>query len=171
MKIKEIIRISINDRIKNEFEAAYIYLGMAAWFESTPYLGFAKWMRGKAIEKIEQAMKMFNYLVDRNSQIDLASISHPQCIYTSPLETFEEALKNETKITTSIHNLYTLTLKEHDYESQEMLLWFIKEQTEEERIITDIIDKIKSINNRPENMLIVDCIVGEMAEKKIIRKK
>ncbi|MDR1458095.1 MAG: ferritin [Puniceicoccales bacterium] len=165
MKIKEIIRVSISERMKSEFESAYIYLGMAAWFESTPYSGFTKWMRCQAKEEIEHGMKFFNYLANRNSQIDLPAIPSVLCSYASPLAAFEEALKHEIKITASIHNLYALALKEHDYETQEMLLWFIKEQTEEEHTVSDIIDKIKSINNRPENMLIVDSIVEEMANK------
>jgi ferritin len=165
MKIKEILRIAINERMKNEFEAAYLYLGLAAWFESTPYSGFIKWSKCQAKEEVEHGMRFFNYLASRDSQIDLTAISPAPSSYTSPQAAFEEALKREIKITASIHNLYALALKEHDYETQELLLWFIKEQTEEEHTINDIIDKIKSVNNRPENMLIVDSIVGKMTDK------
>ena len=34
----------LNEQINNEMASSYVYLGMAAWFEQTPYSGFAQWM-------------------------------------------------------------------------------------------------------------------------------
>ena len=31
----------LNEQINNEMSSSYVYLAMAAWFERTPYAGFA----------------------------------------------------------------------------------------------------------------------------------
>ena len=43
--ISEKMVAAINDQIKAEFDSAYIYLGMAAYFEDSNLPGMAHWMK------------------------------------------------------------------------------------------------------------------------------
>ena len=43
-----------NEQINNEMSSSYVYLAMSAWFEQTPYSGFASWMFNQSREETAQ---------------------------------------------------------------------------------------------------------------------
>lgn len=59
----------INTQIKLELYSAYLYLSMAAYFESENLPGFASWMKKQAGEEQEHALKFFEYLNDRGIRL------------------------------------------------------------------------------------------------------
>ena len=105
-----------NDQIKHEFHSAYIYLAMAAYFETKNLLGFAHWMKVQYKEEVSHAMKMFEFLNDRGVRVLLQAIPQPVLEFSSSLEVFEETLKHEQKVTSLINVLYELA-KEVNYKS------------------------------------------------------
>ena len=44
MKLSSKLEKALNDQLNLELVSAYAYLGMAAYFEQTPFSGFAQWM-------------------------------------------------------------------------------------------------------------------------------
>ena len=86
-----------NEQIKNELYSAYLYLAMAAYFESENLGGFAHWMKMQAKEETEHAMKMFEFLCDRGERVVLKAIDEPTEDFESPVKVFEETLKHEKK--------------------------------------------------------------------------
>ena len=68
----------LNNQINNEMEASYSYLAMAAWFEQTPYVGFAQWMSTQSREETVHALKFYQYLVDRDAKVELVPIAKPE---------------------------------------------------------------------------------------------
>lgn len=148
---------AINAQIKNELQAHYNYLGMSAHFERTPYLGFAKWMRFQSNEEYTHAMKLYDYLRERNATIELSAIEAPKTVYGSgPVEIFESALVQEQGVTQQINDLYELALKEKDYATLQFLTWFLQEQVEEENTVSDIIDRLKLAGDNPAGLLRLD---------------
>lgn len=148
---------AINVQIKNELQAHYNYLGMSAHFERTPYLGFAAWMRFQSSEEYTHAMKLYDYLRERNATIELNAIDAPKTVYGSgPIEIFESALVQEQGVTQQINDLYELALKEKDYATLQFLTWFLQEQVEEENTVSDIIDRLKLAGDNPAGLLRLD---------------
>lgn len=155
---------AINAQIKNELQAHYNYLGMSAHFEQTPYLGFAKWMRFQSSEEYGHAMKLYDYLRERNATIELNTIDAPKTAYgTGPIEMFESALAQEQGVTQQINDLYELALKEKDYATLQFLTWFLQEQVEEENTVSDIIDRLKLVGDNPAGLLRLDDEAGRRA--------
>ena len=151
------VQKAINAQIKNELQAHYNYLGMSAHFERTPYLGFAKWMRAQSGEEYTHAMKLYDYLRERNATIELQAIDAPKTVYgDSPAEIFEIALAQEQSVTRQINDLYELALKEKDYATLQFLTWFLQEQVEEENTVSDIIDRLKLADNNTASLLRLD---------------
>lgn len=60
-----------------ELTAQYRYLAMSVWMDGQGFWGFAKWFRRQAREEYQNAMKFFDYLLNRDSQIDLKPITSP----------------------------------------------------------------------------------------------
>ena len=51
MKLSPQLAQLLNEQIANELSSSYVYLAMAAWFERTPYTGFAQWMFAQSREE------------------------------------------------------------------------------------------------------------------------
>ncbi|MCX8126463.1 MAG: ferritin-like domain-containing protein, partial [Dehalococcoidia bacterium] len=46
------IEEKFNEQIKHELESAYLYLGMAAYFDAAGFPGMARWMRAQVQEEL-----------------------------------------------------------------------------------------------------------------------
>lgn len=154
------IQDSLNKQINNEFYSSYLYLSMAAHFESANLPGFAHWMKIQSDEEAEHGMKFYHYINGRGGRVVLETIAKPPVEYKTPLDVMKKVLEHEKKVTGTIEALYELSLKEKDYPTQVMLHWFIKEQVEEEKNATDIIELLKSIGDSPAGLVIVDQKLG-----------
>ena len=148
---------AINEQIRNELQAHYNYLGMSAHFEDSPYLGFAKWMRLQSAEEHGHAMKLFDYLRERNVGICLGALEAPKTKFgPRPLEVFEIALAQEQTVTFQINRLYELALNERDFSTLQFLTWFLQEQVGEENTVMDIIDRLRLAGDNVAGLLRLD---------------
>ncbi|OGO29163.1 MAG: ferritin [Chloroflexi bacterium RBG_16_52_11] len=163
--INKTVQDAINEQIKNELYSAYLYLSMSAYFEAENLPGFAHWMRVQAGEEQEHAMKFYAYVCERSGRVQLKAIDQPPFEWSSTMEVFQQVLQHEQKVTSLIHNLFTLALKENDYPTQVMLHWFINEQVEEEKNASAILEQVKMIEARGSAILYLDHELGERGEE------
>jgi ferritin len=151
---------ALNQQINHELYSSYLYLAMAAHFESANLPGFAGWMKVQSGEETEHGMKFYHFINERSGRVVLEAIAKPPVEYKSPLDVMKKVLEHEQKVTGTIEALYELSLKEKDYPTQVMLHWFIKEQVEEEKNAADIIELLKSIGDSPAGLAMVDSKLG-----------
>jgi ferritin len=147
---------ALNNQVAMEFASEYVYLSMSAYFERESLPGFASWMRIQSGEEHVHAMKVYDFINDRDGQVVLQGLPQPPVAFASPQEAFEKAYAHEQKVSASINNLYGLAVKEGDYASQVMLEWFVNEQVEEEKNAKQIVDQLKRIGNDGGAMLMLD---------------
>jgi ferritin len=150
------VEAAINDQIAKEFFASHLYLSMAAWFEDQNLHGFANWMRMQTEEERAHAMRLFNYLIEAGGRVRLKAIDAPAVDFTSPLQVMKESLKHEQKVTASIRKLYELADKEKDYGTQLQLQWFITEQQEEEKNVSDVIARLEMAGDNKVALMFMD---------------
>jgi ferritin len=150
------VRAAINDQIKSELAAAYLYLAMSAHFSNHSLEGFAHWMRLQAQEELVHAMRLFDYLLERGEPVELQGVGQPPSSFGSPLSIFEAALEHERKVTRSINDLYALAMEKADYPTQMQLQWFINEQVEEEASSGLVIEQLKMIGDDSAVLLMLD---------------
>jgi ferritin len=154
--ITNAVQTAMNEQINKELFSAYLYLSMAAYFESRNLPGFAHWMRVQAGEEQEHALKFYDHILERGGQVVLKAIEAPKTEWASPLEVAEEVAAHEAKVTASINALYELAVKEKDYPAQVMLQWFITEQVEEEKNAAELVAHLKLIEERGTAVLMLD---------------
>jgi len=154
--LSQAMQDAINEQIKNELYSAYLYLSMAAYAEEDNLPGFAHWMKAQAQEEVEHAMKFFNYVTERGGRVVLQAIDQPPVEFASPTDLFEKTLEHERHVTSLIHDLYALALKENDYASQVMLQWFIEEQVEEEANAAQILATLKMAGDKGNPLVMLD---------------
>ncbi len=135
---------ALNEQVKWELYSAYLYLSMAAYFESVHLSGFAHWMKKQAQEETTHAMKLFDHLASRNYRIRLLPIDAPPSDWRSAEEVFAETYKHEQRVTGLINGLVRLSEEENDNGAREMLRWFEKEQEEEEENAESVLAKTRA---------------------------
>jgi ferritin len=154
--MNEKIFTALNEQIKHEFYSSYLYLSIASYFENIPLEGFSKWFRKQSQEEHEHAMKIYDYILDRNMHVHLQPIDKPVNKFKSVKEAFEMALEHEKKVTHWIHQIYELAVKEKDHATHVFLQWFITEQVEEEKNAQDNLDQILLIGDDKAALFVLD---------------
>ena len=71
------------------------------------------------------------------------------------------ALEHERSVTSMINDLYALAVSERDYPSHVLLEWFVAEQVEEEKVLTELVDHMDLIGDDGTGLLILDARLGD----------
>ncbi len=166
MKLSSKLEKALNEQMHLEFISAYAYLGMAAHFEQTPFSGFAKWMQVQSSEELEHAHKFFGYIANRNGKVVLKALPEPKLDYKSPLEVFRASLGHEEKVSASIGALYELAQSEKDYPTASFLKWFLDEQVEEEKVVSDFVLKLELVGENHNGLYQIDKLASRRGEEK-----
>jgi ferritin len=151
---------ALNEQINAEMFSAYLYLSMSAYCLSVNWTGSAHWMRVQSQEETSHGMKLFDYVNDRGGRAMLRAVSQPPGEFKSLHDVFQHVLEHELEVTKRIHRLYELAVKENDYASQVMLQWFITEQVEEEKTVTEILAQLKLIGEQSTALFMLDRHLG-----------
>ena len=146
----------LNRQVNAELYSSYLYLSMAAYFESINLKGFANWMKIQAQEEVTHAMKFFDYINERGGRVTLDTIKKPPAEWKSSLDVFENTYKHEVNVTKMINSLVDLAIKEKDHATYNMLQWFVAEQVEEEASADAIRQQLKFIGKDGRGLLMLD---------------
>ena len=150
------MQAALNAQINAELYSSYLYLSMAAYFESQNLLGFANWMHKQSGEETVHGMKFYNYIINRRGRVLLSALDSPKTEWKSSLAVFEDSLKHEQKVTGLINKLMDLAIAESDHATISFLKWFVDEQVEEEANVDNVIQDLKRIGDAPEGLFMLD---------------
>jgi len=130
---------AINDQINKELLAWYGYLAKAAYFDGRNLDGFAGFMDAQSREEQAHAHRLIRYLLDRGGSVELKTISPPAQEFGSILDVFKQSLEQEQANTRAIYQLYELAREVNDYATVSALQWYLDEQVEEEKTMSDAV--------------------------------
>ena len=159
------IQAALNDQIQHELGSWYLYLAMAAHFEAANLPGSAAWMRKQAADELVHAMKVFNYINDRDGRVTLQAIPQPPVEFASTVEVWKQALGNEEKVSAVIGRILELAQKAGDHATAAMLQWFVTEQVEEEKTARTILEQVERLGPPSTALYFLDRHLGKDAEK------
>lgn len=132
-----------NRQIEREGYSSNLYLAMASWAETKGMSGIAAWLYAQADEERAHMLKFFRYVNERNGAAIVPEFKKPPVKYKGIPELFDEVLKHEKFISTSINEVLEAAIADKDYATVNWIQWFVDEQVEEESSAQMIIDKIK----------------------------
>ncbi|MFC7019275.1 MULTISPECIES: ferritin [Haloarcula] len=161
--LKDPIEDALNEQINAELFSEYLYLSMAAYFADEGLPGFASWMRAQADEEHEHAMRIYDYVLERDGRVMLDAIDAPQTAWPDPVTAFEDAYEHEVEISRLIDDLVALARQENDNATENMLQWFVAEQVEEEATAQDILDQLRLVGDDGPGLLLID---RELAQRR-----
>lgn len=139
--LNEKILKSLNEQINKELYSSYLYLSIANYYSDKNLDGFCNWFEVQAKEEMDHAMLFRKYILNNDCLVLLDGISKPITNYNKMDEALTVSLEHEKMITASICEIYSLALECKDYKTTQFLDWFVKEQGEEEKNSTDLINK------------------------------
>ncbi len=146
----------LNAQINKEFYSAYLYLAMSAYFDEIGLKGFSHWTKIQAKEEVDHGMILFDYIIERDGNVDLTQIEAPAKEFENPLQTFEMILEHERLVTESIRCVAELSEDECDMATRHFINWYISEQVEEEATVLDVIKKIKMFGTESSILYHID---------------
>ncbi len=160
MKLNEEMEKALNAQVTMELASAASYLQMAAYFSHQNLDGMSRWMRAQAEEERDHADRFLDFILDRGGNAVIGDVEAPRGDFSGAEEVFATALSQEEAVTAAIHDLYRLADKLGDLASIPFLLDFISEQTEEEAMVSAIVDRLALADGQSGALFILDHELG-----------
>ena len=142
-RLSDSLSAALNAQMTKEGHASQIYLSFASWADSGGYEGIANFLFRHAQEERNHMMKILEYILERGAKVKIEAIPAPPGDPTSIQDCFEKVFEQEIDNTKGIYKLVKMSLDEQDWATWNFAQWFVKEQTEEETLALNMLDKIK----------------------------
>jgi ferritin len=142
-RLSETLQASLNDQMTREAHASQIYLSYASWADSEGYDGIANFLFRHANEERNHMMKLLEYILQRGAKVKIEAIPAPPPDPVNVQDCFEKVFEQEIENTKSVYKVVKMSLTEEDWATWHFMQWFVKEQTEEETLAMNLLDKIK----------------------------
>ena len=163
MQLSDTMATEFNRQLTMELEASHAYLAMAGWLDRAGFPGIATWMRMQSEEERLHGLKIYQFILDRDTEVAIGSLGAPSAVFSSVTDVFERALAQEKEVTAALSKMYTLAIAEGDIASLPLLQWFVNEQIEEEASVMQVIDDFKLADDNPQAILLLDRELGARA--------
>ena len=150
---------ALNAQIAREFAAAHQYVAIGAFYAAETFPRLAAFFYAQADEERGHALKMVDYLLDRDAKVDFGAIPAPRGEFPDHVEPISVALDQERRVTVQINELFEVARETRDYPSEQFLQWFLEEQVEEEASMNDLLAVAERTRQIP--MLLEDYLARE----------
>lgn len=142
-RLSKTICAALNNQMTKEAHAAQIYLSYAAWAAEAGYDGIANFLFRHANEERNHMMKILEYILERGAKVTVSAIPAPPANPKNIQDCFEKTFQSEVDNTEAIYKIVKLSFDESDWATWNFIQWFVKEQTEEETMVMNMLDKLK----------------------------
>ena len=133
----------LNEQVKNEAQAAQIFLSYGAWADDEGYGGVANFLFRHSQEERNHMMKYMEYIMQRGGKVEITALEAPPEDPGDMQDCLEKIYEHEVNNTEAIYRITNLALEEKDWATWNFNQWFIEEQIEEETMVMDLLDKLK----------------------------
>lgn len=142
-RLSSTIEKALSDQMNTEDLQSHVYLSYGIWATEQGYNGIGNFLFRHAQEERNHAIKFMKYILDRGGKPKITAMPAPGKDPKNLSDCFNLVYKHEVDNTTYIYELVDLAFQEKDWATWNFLQWFVREQTEEETLAMDLIDKLK----------------------------
>ena len=140
---------ALNAQVAYEFGASQQYIAIAVHYDSETLPRLAAHFYRQSLEERNHAMMMVQYLLDAGLQISIPGVEPPQTSFADTVAPVALALEQERRVTGQINALAGLAREAGDYQGEQFLQWFIKEQTEEVASMSSLLRVVERARENP----------------------
>jgi ferritin len=149
----------LNTQIANEFAAQQQYISNAVYFETQTLPRLAAFFYAQAVEERNHAMMMVRYLLDSDADVAIPGVAAPETEFADIVAPVSLALEQEKRVSEQIAALAGVAREENDYQSEQFVQWFLKEQVEEVATMSALLAVVERSSDSP--MFVEDYLVRE----------
>ena len=144
---------ALNEQVANEFAAHQQYVAIAVHYDAETLPQLASFFYRQAVEERNHAMMMVQYLLDAGHEVTIPGVEEPRNGFPDTVEPVRLALEQEKRVSGQIAALAKAARDEGDYQGEQFMQWFIKEQVEEVSTMSDL---LKIVERAAENPLMAE---------------
>jgi len=139
----------LNEQIAYEFAAAQQYIANAVYYDAETLPRLAAFFYAQALEERNHAMMMVKYLLDADADVTIPGVAAPETSFADVVAPVALALDQERRVSDQIAALVGIAREEGDFQSEQFMLWFLKEQVEEVASMNDLLRIAERLADRP----------------------
>jgi ferritin len=139
----------LNEQIANEFAASQQYIAVAIYYDDETLPRLAGFFYAQALEERNHAMMMIQYLLDADETAVVPAVAGPKNGFADIVEPVAVALEQERKVTRQIEGLAAVAREHGDFQSEQFIQWFLKEQVEEVATMSDLLRTVERSRENP----------------------
>ncbi|MGE4425637.1 MAG: ferritin [Solirubrobacteraceae bacterium] len=140
---------ALNDQIAHEFAASQQYVAVAVHYDRETLPRLASFFYRQSMEERGHALKMVQYLMDQDADVVIPAVAAPINAFTDIVEPVRTALEQEREVTRQIEHLAKVAREAGDYQSEQFVQWFLKEQVEEVATMSDLLTTVTRSQANP----------------------
>lgn len=144
---------ALNEQVAHEFAAHQQYVAIAVHYDAETLPRLAGFFYRQAVEERNHAMMITQYLLDADLEVSTPGIEAPETEFGDIVAPVELALEQERRVTGQISALAASARDEGDYQGEQFMQWFIKEQVEE---VSSMSDLLKIVERSADNPLLAE---------------
>lgn len=159
------VEAALNKQINHEFQTAFFYLAMSAYFRALNLNGFAAHARAQAEDEMQHGMLLNDYVDRRGGRVVIAGMPDPPKGWKSPEAAIEDAFHHETHTGELINSLVSLALAEKDHATNMSLLPLVTEQVADEASASEVLERMRLLRDAPGGLYLMDRDLEQRAGK------
>ena len=140
---------ALNEQVANEFAAHQQYVAIAVHYDAETLPRLAGFFYRQAVEERNHAMMITQYLLDADLDVHTPGVEGPKVGFEGIVAPVELALAQERRVTEQISALAAKARDEGDYQGEQFMQWFIKEQIEEVSTMSDLLKVVQRSKDNP----------------------
>lgn len=154
----------LQQQVHNEFKASQQYLALAVWFDNDDLPQLAKRFYRQSVEERNHALALVRYLMETDHHVEIPGTGEVRNEFAGVAELVELALEQEKEVSADIKTLAKTARDEDDYQGEQFMQWFLKEQVEEIAQMTTLLNIVKRADGDlfdVENFLAREAVVDD----------
>jgi ferritin len=121
----------LNEQVGHEFAASQQYVAIAVHYDGEALPRLAEHFYRQALEERNHAMMIVRYLMDQDLRVEIPGVAPPRTAFADIVEPIALALAQERRVSDQIAALAGAAREAGDYQGEQFMGWFLKEQVEE----------------------------------------
>ncbi len=140
---------TLKEQVGYEFAAQQQYIAIAVHYDSETLPQLAAFFYRQALEERNHAMMITQYMLDAGHPIAVPGVGEPRGDFPDTVAPVQLALEQEKRVSEQIANLARLAREEGDYQGEQFIQWFIKEQVEEVSSMSALLKIVERTKDNP----------------------
>jgi len=161
--LNDTVAAALNTHMGREFSAHFQYLSLASWFDDQGLPELSAFFFAQAAEEHVHAMKFLTFIADAGGRVEVPAVPAPPAAYESAEDAVGQALSWEVAVTRHIDDLVDLARAQHDHATEAFLQWFVTEQVEEVKTMTELLQVVRRAGEA--NLLLVEAHVARQSAR------